>query len=68
MSKAATVKKQEIGLVFQDKKGLHEFLTEEMEFYLPVLPYVKIDWLRDIWAGKKKVRYLLYFSLMLHQL
>ena len=51
-----TVNKQDIGLVFQTKKGLHEFLTVEMEYFLRSNDYVNIDWLRDIWSGKKKVR------------
>jgi hypothetical protein len=41
--------------VFQDKKGLHEFLTVEMQYYLPSLTYCNYEWLREIWAGKRKV-------------
>ena len=55
-----TIYKQQIAGVFQTKKGLHEFLTVETEFFLPPLEYVNIEWLRDIWAGKKKVRHPLY--------
>ncbi len=49
------VPKREISLVFEDKKGLHEFLTVDMEYFLPGLMYVNIEWLRSIWQGKKKV-------------
>ena len=49
-----TINKQQIAVVFQTKKGLHEFLTVEAEFFLPSLQYVNIEWLREIWSGKKK--------------
>ena len=51
-----TVSKDQIGLIFQNKKGLLEFLTVEMEYFLPPRDFVNYDWLRDIWQGKKKVR------------
>ena len=53
---STTVSKQAIGVVFENKKGLHEFLTVEMEYFLPGIPYVNVEWLRDIWSGDKKVR------------
>ena len=49
------VSKAQISQVFSTKKGLHEFLTIEMEFCLPPLPYTNIDWLCDIWKAEKKV-------------
>lgn len=52
----ATVTKSQIRQVFQDKKGLHEFLVVEMEFYLPALNFTNIEWLRGIWQGQKRVR------------
>ncbi len=55
MVEQVQVNKREIGLVFEDKKGLHEFLTVEMEYFLPSYQYVSIDWLRDIWSGTKTV-------------
>ena len=51
-----TVTKSHISHVFEDKKGLHEFLTDEMLFYLPGLTYCNVEWLRSIWQGKSKVR------------
>ena len=58
------VTKQMIGAVFSTKKGLHEFLTVEVEIFLPPRQYTNTAWLRDIWAGKKKVIYTnLPFSL-----
>ena len=53
--KASLMNKQKIEAVFNNKRGLHEFLTVEMDFNLPGLDYVNIDWLRDIWQGKKPV-------------
>ena len=53
---AQTVTKSQVGQVFQDKKGLHEFLTVEMQFYLPAINYYNYEWLRDIWSGARKVR------------
>ncbi len=50
-----TVTKSQVGQVFQDKRGLHEFLTVEMEYYLPSSPYWNVEWLREIWIGHKKV-------------
>ena len=50
-----TVTKSQVGQVFQDKKGLHEFLTVEMLYYLPSLTYCNYEWLREIWSGKRKV-------------
>jgi len=41
--------------VFQDKRGLHEFLTVEMEYFLPDPSYCNIEWLREIWQGQKQV-------------
>ena len=46
-----TITKQEIGQVFNSKKGLFEFLTIEMEYFLPALEYTNIEWLRDLWQG-----------------
>jgi hypothetical protein len=51
----SNVNKSSIGLVFQDKRGLHEFLTVEMEYFLPATPFCNIEWLRKIWTGKGKV-------------
>ena len=31
-------------------------LTVDMEYFLPALPYLNIEWLRGMWSGKKKVR------------
>ena len=49
------VNKQEVNGVFSTKKGLHEFYSVELEFFLPPLPYTNIDLLRDISSGRKKV-------------
>ena len=51
-----TITKQELGQVFTTKKGLFEFLTIEMEYFLPAPDYTNIEWLRDLWQGKKRVR------------
>ena len=51
----AIVTKSQVSQVFEDKKGLHEFLTVEMEYYLPASNFCNIEWLRNIWSGKKKV-------------
>ena len=59
------VNKQDIALVFTTKKGLHEFLTVEMEFFLPPLHYTSIDWIRDIWQGKKRVSLQLYMIMII---
>ena len=53
--KKTQINKQQIATVFNTKKGLHEFLTVEMDLYLPKLDCVNVDWLRDIWQGKKPV-------------
>ena len=58
MDETIKVDKKQISLVFEDKQGLHEFLTVEMEFFLPSLPIVNIEWLRNIWSGRQKVRRL----------
>ena len=52
------VHRNEITPVFTTKKGLHEFLTIEMEFCLPAIQYSNLDWLSEIWKGKKKVSIL----------
>lgn len=52
---AKSVTKSAVGQVFQDKRRLHEFLTVEMEFYLPDSSNCTVDWLREIWQGNKKV-------------
>ncbi len=66
MEETKQVTKQDVGRIFQDKKGLHEFLTVEMEYHLPSLPYTSVEWLRDIWAGEKKVMSIFtYLSLLL---
>ena len=50
------VNTQVVNGVFSTKKGLHEFYSVELEYFLPPLNYTNIDWLRDIWSGQKKVR------------
>jgi hypothetical protein len=50
-----TVTKSALGQVFQDKKGLHEFLVVKMEYYLPAVNCTNIEWLRGIWSREKKV-------------
>ena len=49
------VSHQQIGLVYQNKKGLHEFLTVQMDNYLPVHQYISSERLREIWQWKKRV-------------
>jgi hypothetical protein len=51
MNQTLKVDKKQISIVFEDKKGLHEFLTVEMEFFLPNLLCVNIEWMRNIWSG-----------------
>ena len=36
---------------------LYEFLTVEMQYYLPSVTYCNYEWLREIWSGKRKVRF-----------
>jgi hypothetical protein len=55
MSNTKTIPKQTLAGVFTTKRGLHEFLTVEMEYYLPPNEYTNIEWLREVWAGGKKV-------------
>jgi hypothetical protein len=42
--------------VFTTKKGCHEFLVVEMEYFLPPCGLVNMEFLRDICIGRKKVR------------
>jgi hypothetical protein len=46
------VNRSNISQVFTTKKGLHEFLTIEMEYCLPPIQYTNIEWLSEIWKGK----------------
>lgn len=50
-----SVTRHEIEGVFSTKKGLHEFLTIECNYFLPPNEYTNIEWLRDISQGKKRV-------------
>ena len=38
-----TVNKSQVGQVFLDKKGLHEFMTVEMEYFLPDMNYCNVE-------------------------
>ena len=58
MSKAVKIDKNNIEMVFQDKRGLHEILTVDMDFHLPNVEYCSVDWLRAIWRSEQKVSYL----------
>lgn len=49
------VHRNSIQNVFTTKKGLHEFLTIQMQYYLPAVQYTNMAWLSGIWKGKKKV-------------
>jgi hypothetical protein len=53
------IEKGEIEKHFKTKKGLHQFLTVECDFFLPPIMFTNSDWLRLIWQGKKRVRYYL---------
>ena len=56
MQAATTVvNRQDISMHFTSKKGMHEFLSVENEFFLPLLHYTNVDWLGAIWRGEKKV-------------
>ncbi len=55
---AGTVTRGEVEQVFSTKKGLHEFLTVQAEYFLPPLAFTNTAWLRDIWTGKKRVIFL----------
>ena len=41
--------------VFSTEKELHDFLTVQMEYFLPQVEYINIEWLSEIWQGKNKV-------------
>ncbi len=52
MSASHSVNVNEIAQHFGTKKGAHEFLTVEAQYYLPGLQYTSTAWLREIWTGK----------------
>jgi hypothetical protein len=56
------VHRNDISGVFTTKKGLHEFLTIEIKYFLPPIQYTNMDWLSDIWQGKRKVIASLHHS------
>jgi hypothetical protein len=51
----ANVHRADIAKVCSSKRDLHMFLTVEMGFYLPALPFTNMAWLSAIWQGTKKV-------------
>jgi hypothetical protein len=44
-----------VASVLSTKRELRQFLTIELEYCLPAPQYTNVDWLSDIWQGKRKV-------------
>jgi len=51
----SSVTRQQVEQLFRTKRGLHEFLTLDCEFFLPPVKCTNIEWLKAIWKGNKKV-------------
>ena len=62
------ITKNQIEGVITSKKGLHEFLSIEVEYCLPPISYTNIDWLSEIWRGERKVLNPKYLFLNLNYL
>ncbi len=52
---AGQVNKNDIALLFRTKRGLHQFLTVEANYFLPAEGLTSMTWLREIWTGRKRV-------------
>jgi hypothetical protein len=58
MGEEHTMKKihtREMSRIFRSKKEVYQILMIEGQFYLPPIEECTIDFLRDIFSGKKKV-------------
>jgi len=49
------VPRQQVEQVFRTKRGLHEFMTVECDYFLQPHKCTNHAWVREIWAGTKKV-------------